>query len=155
MAFRRPFLCHGLPVTGDSRRLNFYEVRMEPHAQTSTWGPCLYIRNFAQNLSGIGATTSSWAAAGFPFESTEERKLHHPLNKHSTAWSYHQESYTYLCPIYLFILIPCLLQSVRRHLVTFVSIALEACRRYFQRSSPILFSIARIDVVSGECCWVI
>jgi hypothetical protein len=35
--------------------------------------------------------------------------------------------------IYLFLLlIPYLLQSVRRHLVNFVSIALETCRRYFQ-----------------------
>jgi hypothetical protein len=31
-----------------------------------------------------------------------------------------------------FLLIPYLLQSVLRHLVTFVSIALETCRRYFQ-----------------------
>ena len=31
-----------------------------------------------------------------------------------------------------FLLIPCLLQSVRRHLVTFVSVVLETCRRYFQ-----------------------
>ena len=31
-----------------------------------------------------------------------------------------------------YFLIPCLLQSVRRHLVTVVSVALETCRRYFQ-----------------------
>jgi len=36
---------------------------------------------------------------------------------------------------FFLIWIPCLLQSVRRHLVTVVSIVLEACRRYFQWSS--------------------
>jgi hypothetical protein len=36
----------------------------------------------------------------------------------------------------LLLLFPYLLQSVLRHLVTFVSITLETCRRYFQWSSP-------------------
>jgi len=35
-----------------------------------------------------------------------------------------------------FLLIPCMLQSVQSHLVTSVSIALEACWRYFHLSSP-------------------
>jgi len=48
---------------------------------------------------------------------------------------YLQERLSVLCENYInffFILITCLLQSVRRHLVTVVSIVLEACRRYFQ-----------------------
>jgi hypothetical protein len=44
-----------------------------------------------------------------------------------------------LVPIYLifFYLIPLLLQSVQRHLVTFVSIVLTTCRRNFQWCSPV------------------
>jgi hypothetical protein len=48
------------------------------------------------------------------------------------------DSPCYQMPEFVFfkILIPYLLQSVLRHLVTFVSIASETCRRYFQWSSP-------------------
>jgi uncharacterized membrane protein YeiH len=36
----------------------------------------------------------------------------------------------------IIIIIPYFLQSFQRHLVTFVSISLETCSRYFQWSSP-------------------
>ena len=100
MAVRRLFLCHGLPVTEDSRRLNFYEVTMEPHAQTSTRGcPC---------LSGTSLETSAelvvLPAAGQPPVYLLSPLMYvsplHTLNELSTAWRYHQENYTYLNPIY-------------------------------------------------------
>jgi hypothetical protein len=86
-----PFFCAKAPLSPGIR---------DDRAQTSTWGPSLFFRHLARYLSGIGGPPSSWAAARLPFESIDERKPHHPINKHSTAWRYHQESYTYLCRIY-------------------------------------------------------
>ena len=65
--------------------------------------------------------------------------LHHNDNTVQSKYCYlPYESLTtnILLLLLLLLLIPCMLQSVQNHLVTFLSIALEACWRYFQWSSP-------------------
>ena len=75
-------------------------------------------------------------------------QLQRPVSNHCS-----RNLWFHVLIIIFFIWIPCLLQSVRRHSVTVVSIALEAYRRYFQWSSA-FYSQSQGLMLSGGCCWV-